>query len=125
MTADYLQNSAGSLNTIFQLYKAKIKDLPKKSGSDEVAEWWRKTCEDFDIAARSEDKDVENFSILFALACVEDLQCKYLNERCTNHHYINENMSLERFGEYLTRAEKGDYVTVNGVYMEVKRVDRL
>ena len=122
MTADYLQKSAGSLNTIFQLYKAKIKDLPKKSDSDEVAEWWSKTCNEFDIAARSEDKDVENFSMLFAIACIEDLQCKYLNEDCTKHHYIHDEMDLEKFGEYLTHAEKGDYVTVNRVHIEVKRV---
>lgn len=129
MTADYLQKSAGSLNTIFQLYKAKLRELPDKPEPtderelDRVSAWWSDICHEFDAISQSDDEDVENFSMLFSLACIEDLQCKYLSKGCTKHRYIDEKMDMKTFEEYLTHAEKGDYVTVNGVHIEVKRVD--
>ena len=120
MTADYLQKSAGSLNTIFQLYKAKIKDLPKESDP----EWWDKAREQFEVATHTDDEDVSNFAGLFASACLKDLNCKYTgNKWGVEYHYMSKDMTLEEFGEYLNSPRKGDSFKVLGTRIEIKDVD--
>lgn len=130
MTADYLQKSAGSLNTIFQLYKAKIKDLPKRAETDtareDVANWFGNSLNEFEYLANNvSDKDVANFSSHFALACLTDLQDKYENKpNHTECRWLSKNFTIEEFSEYLNgEVRKGDIFRVNGVTIEIKRIN--
>lgn len=124
MTADYLQKSAGSLNTIFQLYKAKLKDLPQKDevDPDNVAEWFGRTLNDFVAFADTiSDKDVANFASHFASACLADLQDKYSDKpRHTEYRWLGEISDIESF---IASCKVGDSVRYKGVTIEIKRVD--
>ena len=124
MTADYLQKSAGSLNTIFQLYKAKLKDLPKKDevDPDNVAEWFGRTLNDFvALADTISDKDVANFASHFASACLADLQDKYSDKpRHTEYRWLGEINDIESF---IASCKKGDCIRYKGVEIEVRKVD--
>lgn len=124
MTEDYLKNTAEQLNKTFQLYKAKLKDLPKKDevDPDKVAEWFGRTLNDFVAFADTiSDKDVSNFVSHFTSACLADLQDKYSNEpRYTEYRWLGNIDDIESF---IASCKKGDCIRYKGVEIEVRRVD--
>lgn len=124
MTDNYLTEAANALNKTFQLYKAKLKDLPRKDEADpdNVAEWFGRTLNDFVAFADTiPDKDVSNFVSHFASACLADLQDKYSNEpRHTEYRWLGNIDDIESFIE---SCKKGDCIRYKGVEIEVKRVD--
>lgn len=124
MTETYLKDTAEQLNKTFQLYKAKLKDLPRKDEADpdNVAEWFGRTLNDFVAFADTiPDKDVSNFVSHFASACLADLQDKYSNEpRHTEYRWLGEVNDIESF---ITSCKKGDSIRYKGVVIEVRRVD--
>lgn len=124
MTETYLKDTAEQLNKTFQLYKAKLKDLPRKDEVDpgNVAEWFGRTLNDFVAFADTiPDKDVSNFVSHFASACLADLQDKYSNEpRHTEYRWLGEVNDIESF---IASCRVGDSVRYKGVTIEIKRVD--
>lgn len=126
MTEDYLKNTAEQLNKTFQLYKAKLKDLPKKAETDterdKVADWFGNTLNEFIALANTvSDKDVANFVSHFATACLNDLEDKYTNtSRHTEYRWLGNIDDIESFIE---SCKKGDSVRYKGVEIEVRRVD--
>lgn len=124
MTETYLKDTAEQLNKTFQLYKAKLKDLPRKNevDPDNVAEWFGRTLNDFAAFANTiSDKDVSNFVSHFASACLADLQDKYSNEpRHTEYRWLGEISDIESF---IASGKVGDSVRYKGVTIEIKRVD--
>lgn len=124
MTETYLKDTAEQLNKTFQLYKAKLKDLPRKDevDPDNVAEWFGRTLNDFVAFADTiSDKDVSNFVSHFASACLADLQDKYSNEpRHTEYRWLGEVNDIESF---IASCKKGDCIRYKGVEIEVRRVD--
>ena len=126
MTENYLIDAANALNKTFQLYKAKLKELPKKAETDtardKVAEWFGRTLNDFVAFADTiPDKDVSNFVSHFASACLADLQDKYSNEpRHTEYRWLGNIDDIESF---IQGAKVGDCVKYKGVEIEVKRIN--
>lgn len=126
MTEDYLKNTAEELNKTFQLYKAKLKDLPKKAETDtaidKVADWFGNTLNEFTALANTvSDKDVANFVSHFATACLNDLEDKYTDtSRHTEYRWLGNIDDIESFIE---SCKKGDCIRYKGVEIEVKRVD--
>lgn len=124
MTDNYLTEAANALNKTFQLYKAKLKDLPRKDevDPDNVAEWFGRTLNDFVAFADTiSDKDVSNFVSHFASACLADLQDKYSNEpRHTEYRWLGNIDDIESF---IASGKVGDSVRYKGVTIEIKRVD--
>lgn len=124
MTETYLKDTAEQLNKTFQLYKAKLKDLPRKDevDPDNVAEWFGRTLNDFVAFADTiSDKDVANFVSHFASACLADLQDKYSNEpRHTEYRWLGNIDDIESF---IQGSKVGDCVKYKGVEIEVKRIN--
>ena len=126
MTDSYLSQAANALNKTFQLYKAKLKDLPKKAETDtaidKVADWFGNTLNEFTALANTvSDKDVANFVSHFATACLNDLEDKYTDtSRHTEYRWLGEINDIESF---IASCKKGDSVRYKNVEIEVKRVD--
>ena len=126
MTETYLKDTAEALNKTFQLYKAKLKDLPKKAETDtardKVADWFGNTLNEFvDLEKSISDADVANFVSHFGCACLLDLSDKYNNEaHRSQYRWLGNIDDIESFIE---SCKKGDCIRYKGVEIEVKRVD--
>ena len=118
---DYLKSTAEQLNKVFQLYKSKLKELPKKgTDGDKVSDWFGKALNDFsEISDSIEDAKVRTFVSHFCSSCLITLE-----------NYYTGSLGVVRYRwlgkkdiSYLEEAEAGDSFKVGNKIIEVKRVD--
>ena len=126
MTETYIKDAGQALNTVFQLYKAKINQLPKKAETDaekdKVADWFGKTLNEFvNLADQITDEDVKNFASHFCSACLLDIEDKYKGKQhITQFKWLGKTDNIDNF---ISSCEKGDCVKYKGVVIEVRNVD--